>query len=294
MLRIHGNGIENMCPVQAMEKYLVRRPAAKGPLFCHANGAPLTQYQFGAVLRRVLHHAGVPPLQHGTHSFRIGAATTAALIHPQIEHTTKIAKLAQKSCVFLPANCRGNVWVVGDSLVRRANERASSTGKQNLGLSQSVVTWMGKGGATLQDFPSELQRRTRRSLPPDMIIIHLGSNDLGKCPAKECRQAIETAIRSSREMFPQAHLTWSAILPRLFYYGYERCTSQVKIENVRKSLNKYAKRRVLRIANASFISHSFATHEHRYFRRDGVHLSDAGSDILIGDFMLAVQSAGFL
>ncbi|XP_038063218.1 uncharacterized protein LOC119733929, partial [Patiria miniata] len=79
MLRINGNGIENMCPVQAMGKYLVRRPAAKGPLFCHANGAPLTRYQFGAVLRKVLHHAGVPPLQYGTHSFRIGAATTAAL-----------------------------------------------------------------------------------------------------------------------------------------------------------------------------------------------------------------------
>ena len=204
------------------------------------------------------------------------------------EHT-----IASDFDVFFSATRRGNIWVVGDSFVRRAKERACASGKLNLGLSQSVVTWMGTGGATLQDFPHELQCRAQYTSPPDMIIIHLGSNDLGKWPAKQCRQAIERAMALSKSILHTAHLTWSAILPRLFYYGYERYTSQVAIDNIRKSLNKFAKRKVLKLLNASFVSHNFDTHEHKYFVRDGIHLSDTGSDILIEDFAWAVHCAGF-
>lgn len=68
-----------LCPVQAVMQFIGLRPAVSGPLFCHANGRPLTRYQFKAVLHRALGHAGLPPTQFGTHSFRIGAATTAAL-----------------------------------------------------------------------------------------------------------------------------------------------------------------------------------------------------------------------
>ena len=78
-LRIAGNDISNMCLVEVMTKFLQLRPAANGPLFCHANGSPLTRYQFATVLRKTLYNAGIPARHYGTHSFRIGAATTAAI-----------------------------------------------------------------------------------------------------------------------------------------------------------------------------------------------------------------------
>lgn len=78
-LEIQGNGIRDGCPVVAMDKYLQMRPRKEGPLFCHANGCPLTRYQFQAVLAKALTSSGAVPSEYGTHSFRIGAATTAAL-----------------------------------------------------------------------------------------------------------------------------------------------------------------------------------------------------------------------
>ena len=79
MLKIRENKTEGTCPVKAMETYLGIRPEGRGPLFCHIDGSPLTRYQFDAVLKKTLFESGVGARQYGTHSFRIGAATTAAL-----------------------------------------------------------------------------------------------------------------------------------------------------------------------------------------------------------------------
>ncbi|XP_063963148.1 uncharacterized protein LOC135156048 [Lytechinus pictus] len=78
-LKIKRNGLNSSCPVGAMVRYLKMRPVMQGPLFCHANGSPLTRYQFRAVLRKVLGVSGFEAEKYGTHSSRIGAATTAAI-----------------------------------------------------------------------------------------------------------------------------------------------------------------------------------------------------------------------
>ncbi|KAM4019375.1 uncharacterized protein ACNLHF_000079 [Anomaloglossus baeobatrachus] len=44
----------------------------------HADGSPLTKYQFQAMFKQCLAKAGENPKEYGTHSFRIGAATEAA------------------------------------------------------------------------------------------------------------------------------------------------------------------------------------------------------------------------
>lgn len=71
----HGSII---CPVQAMTKFLEVRPNFPGPLFCHFGGKPLTRYQFSAVLDKVIVAIGLESKYYKSHSFRIGAATTAA------------------------------------------------------------------------------------------------------------------------------------------------------------------------------------------------------------------------
>ena len=78
-LKIKENKTEGTCPVKAMETYLRVRPKEKGPLFRHKDGSPLSRYQFNAVLKKALLESGVGANQYGTHSFRIGAATMAAL-----------------------------------------------------------------------------------------------------------------------------------------------------------------------------------------------------------------------
>ena len=68
------------CPVKAMKAYLRVRPPQVIPnyLFCHNDGSPLTRYQFGAVLSKVIRSLKLNDALYKTHSFRIGAATWLA------------------------------------------------------------------------------------------------------------------------------------------------------------------------------------------------------------------------
>ena len=64
----------NLCPVAAMLSYLAVRPSTPGP-FVHQDGRPLL---CPGLVRAVLASAGVDTSRYSGHSFRIGAATTAA------------------------------------------------------------------------------------------------------------------------------------------------------------------------------------------------------------------------
>ena len=58
--------------------YLANHPKKEGPLFQFADGSPLTRSRFVTEFRRALSAAGVQAAAYTGHSFRIGAATTAA------------------------------------------------------------------------------------------------------------------------------------------------------------------------------------------------------------------------
>ena len=67
-----------LCPVLAMKKYLVVRKTTGGPLFVHVSGKPLTKQTLTAETRILLNQAGFNASHYAGHSYRIGAATTAA------------------------------------------------------------------------------------------------------------------------------------------------------------------------------------------------------------------------
>ena len=64
-----------LCPVAAMLDYLSVRGMSSGPLFRFEDGRPLTRQH---AVREGLKQAGVDQRKYCGHSFRIGAATTAA------------------------------------------------------------------------------------------------------------------------------------------------------------------------------------------------------------------------
>ena len=61
-----------------MLNFLELRGGSAGPLFVRSNGVPLTRTYLSERLRRLLSDAGIPG-NFSSHSFRIGAATFAAL-----------------------------------------------------------------------------------------------------------------------------------------------------------------------------------------------------------------------
>ena len=73
-----GRTDSDLCPVAAILSFLLCRGSAPGPLFRFASGEYLTRKRFVELVRAALTRAGVDQSKYCGHSFRIGAATTAA------------------------------------------------------------------------------------------------------------------------------------------------------------------------------------------------------------------------
>ena len=70
--------MSDICPVKAIKSYLAVRPNAQGPLLVHASGKPLTKKTLINETRKLLIKSGFKASNYAGHSYRIGAATTAA------------------------------------------------------------------------------------------------------------------------------------------------------------------------------------------------------------------------
>ena len=69
-----------LCPITAMVAYLNSRPLSpdSGPLFTYVSGGLLTREKLTRETRLLISKAGLESREFAGHSFRIGAATTAA------------------------------------------------------------------------------------------------------------------------------------------------------------------------------------------------------------------------
>ena len=67
-----------LCPVSAILGYLAIRPPTQGPLFFSKDASSLSRPKLVQSLRQVLSSVGVVCSSYSGHSFRIGAATSAA------------------------------------------------------------------------------------------------------------------------------------------------------------------------------------------------------------------------
>ena len=73
-----GRTDSELCPVAAIISFLLCRGSAPGPLFRFASGEYLTRKRFVELVRAALTRASIDQSKYCGHSFRIGAATTAA------------------------------------------------------------------------------------------------------------------------------------------------------------------------------------------------------------------------
>ena len=67
-----------ICPVAAVLSYLIKKEWTPGPLFTFIDGHYLTRNKFVKAVRDAVVVSGIGPSKYAGHSFRIGAATTAA------------------------------------------------------------------------------------------------------------------------------------------------------------------------------------------------------------------------
>lgn len=75
-----GRTNDELCPIAALLAFLAVRGDGSGPLFRHGDGRPLTRQTFVGKVKGALASLGCPSDRYAGHSFRAGAATTAAAV----------------------------------------------------------------------------------------------------------------------------------------------------------------------------------------------------------------------
>ncbi|XP_075423315.1 uncharacterized protein LOC142464074 isoform X2 [Ascaphus truei] len=171
------------------------------------------------------------------------------------------------------------IWIVGDSMVHWAGKRANSRpyGK-NLGLSmeQVEVTWWGMRGMRWGRLFPLLISRARGRRAPDIIIIHVGGNDVAKLRSIDLFQQIKQHLARMLTFWPGVQLVWSEIICRLVWKG---ARIPGRVNKTRKRLNRMVGNFVVQCGGWVIRHPQFSFKLGGWFREDGVQLSDVGVDM---------------
>ena len=80
LLEIKSQAKANYCPVRKLRAFLRLHGRSKGPLVCYRDLSPIKRSEVCAVLSEALLFANYDITHCKSHSFRIGAATTAHMM----------------------------------------------------------------------------------------------------------------------------------------------------------------------------------------------------------------------
>ena len=175
------------------------------------------------------------------------------------------------SCPVCFVVVSGRVWIIGDSIVRWA-------GDSNNQFTGAQVSWLGVGGAKIGGIPPRINRLLLGRTCPHTIVIHIGTNDVLNVAKRDLFTAVADTLKFLRQRLPHALIVWSAILPRLFWFG-ERTPKRGC--RVRCAVNRHAASICsdLPVNNRVIYHPAFASKPHTLYRYDGVHLSALGNQI---------------
>ena len=231
---------------------------------------------------------------------------TIVISAPVALRAYSIRKVLPVFCVFLfpmysdppftPTFCAPRfstpkVWIVGDSIVHWAALLARERRAWNLGLPVHI-TWKGKRGLRLAELRNYVTTFRDTATDPSLVIIHVGTNDIGYLQKRNLLAEIANVIYYIQGVNATVRVTWSDILPRVKYDNFPVNKQNIP-DRVRRAANKYA-RSVTRRINGASVPHPQITHQSKdLFYRDGVHLSDMGTTILMNNIRQAIVSALF-
>ncbi|XP_054455849.1 uncharacterized protein si:dkeyp-121d4.3 isoform X2 [Anoplopoma fimbria] len=173
-----------------------------------------------------------------------------------------------------------NVWICGHSLVYWAESRAKSpeVGMQ-LGMDPSKVTiwWKGTQGMTWSQLLPQLHQLKVTWPNPDVLIMHLGGNDLSTDSPTDLLASVKKDLTSMRSIFPQCILVWSNILPRRVW---RHSTDNHEVDLVRTTVNRRIQNIISELGGTSLTHDNIRCGTNTgLYRADGVHLSPKGIDV---------------
>lgn len=183
------------------------------------------------------------------------------------------------------------VWIVGHSYIFWAQKRAADRiYSENLGLDPSLfcINWHGLRGVVWYDLIFELGRLYASSPPPNILIVHLGGNDIGKLETYDLISSMKDTFCFLHLNSPNTVLVFSEIVPRLCWL---QSVTFKPLEKVCKRINKALEKFLVPELGFSFRHFVLEGGITGIYRHDGVHLSDVGLDIFNCDLQTCIETA---
>lgn len=129
----------------------------------------------------------------------------------------------------------------------------------------------------LQNFP-----------PPDVLIIHLGGNDIGKLRTLDIVFQIRDDLLRIKLSFPDTVIIFSEVIQRLSWCS---LPSLRPLEKVRRRINRAVSKLLSAVGIFSFRHTELEGLIVGLYRSDGVHLSEVGLDIFNANLGTCVELA---
>ncbi|XP_028588842.2 tumor susceptibility gene 101 protein isoform X2 [Podarcis muralis] len=182
------------------------------------------------------------------------------------------------------------VWICGHSYVFWAEKRAleRSFGPQlGIRLEDAKLHWLGKSGMTWDQLIPSLLRTRRRLTDPDILVVHLGGNDLGTYADYDIIRQMKKDIIHIKITFKNSILVWSNIVPRK---AWNQDMSHEFMEKSRKRVNREINSFMERIGGIIIKHDSLVPESPGLFHLNGVLLSESGTDVFNLDLLSVLET----
>nr|XP_056707608.1 tumor susceptibility gene 101 protein isoform X2 [Euleptes europaea] len=250
-----------------------------------ATGPPNTSYMPG-MPSGMSYPPGPPPNSSGYPSYPYPPpggpfpATTSTQHYPsQPPVTTMDGRRKQKQ-----------VWICGHSYVFWAEKRAleRSFGPQlGIPLEDAKLHWLGKSGMTWDQLMPTLLHKRRRLSDPDILVVHLGGNDLGTASDVAIINRMKKDLGHLKQIFRNSILVWSNIVPRKVW---NQEVPHKVMEKSRRRVNREICFFINGIGGSVIEHNSLVPDSPGLFHLDGVLLSESGTDVFNMDLLSVLET----
>lgn len=182
------------------------------------------------------------------------------------------------------------VWICGHSYVFWAEKRAleRSFGPQlGIRLEDGKLHWLGKSGMTWDQLIPTLLHTRRRLPDPDVLVIHLGGNDLGTDSNMTLIHRMKKDLGYLKQIFKNSILVWSDIVPRKVW---NQELPAFLMEKSRRKVNQAIGRFIYDIGGTVIRHDTLVLQSPGLFHLNGVLLSESGTDIFNLDLMGVLET----
>ncbi|XP_073460352.1 uncharacterized protein [Aquarana catesbeiana] len=185
--------------------------------------------------------------------------------------------VVEKVAPSLSSECL--VWILGHSYVFLGAEQAALKPEgQQLGFprGQVRIKWIGVPGMLWSRVLREVEHYCRLDRPPDVLLLHVGGNDLGIRASRELSRDIKFDFLRLRSMFPNTVIVWSEMMART---SWSMAMSVERLNKARIKVNKEVGKFFVRNGGLTIRHRDLEKEPQLFLKEDGVHLNAVGIDI---------------